>query len=38
MDVVVTIPPEAQTKGFRGFRYRWWNREDEVSFPDWEVP
>jgi hypothetical protein len=21
--------------GFRGFRYRWWKREDERPFPEW---
>jgi len=25
-------------KGFQGFRYRWWNREDEIPFPDWQTP
>lgn len=24
--------------GFRGWRYRWWPREIEVSFPDWRDP
>jgi hypothetical protein len=23
--------------GFRGLRLRWWNREDEIPFPDWRV-
>ena len=26
--VAVTIPEEI--RGFRGFRYRWWDREDEA--------
>lgn len=34
--VAVTIPQ--QVKGFRGFRYRWWDREDEIPFPDWQNP
>lgn len=25
-------------RGFQGFRYRWWNRSDEVPFPDWTKP
>ena len=25
-------------RGFQGFRYRWWKREDEVLFPDWREP
>lgn len=25
-------------RGFQGWRYRWWKREDEVDFPDWENP
>lgn len=23
--------------GFRGWRYRWWNYEDEMPFPNWRV-
>jgi len=23
--------------GFRGWRYRWWNYEDEIAFPDWQT-
>lgn len=22
-------------RGFQGFRYRWWAREDEIPFPGW---
>lgn len=33
--VAVTIPERVQ--GFRGWRYRWWKREDEVPFPDWRT-
>jgi hypothetical protein len=25
-------------RGFQGFRYRWWEREDETPFPDWQTP
>lgn len=25
-------------RGFRGWRYRWWPREDEQLFPDWRTP
>lgn len=25
-------------RGFQGFRYRWWKREDEKPFPDWMRP
>jgi|GEM_PF-1673987 len=32
--VAVTIPEYIQ--GFRGWRYRWWSREIEVPFPDWQ--
>ena len=32
--VAVTIP--GRIVGFRGWRYRWWKREDEVKFPDWK--
>lgn len=34
--VAVTIPE--RITGFRGFRRRWWKREDEVAFPNWRVP
>lgn len=33
--VAVTI--DRYIKGFRGFRYRWWNREEERPFPDWKI-
>lgn len=23
-------------RGFRGWRYRWWERDDEKAFPDWK--
>ena len=25
-------------RGFRGYRYRFWDREDEKPFPDWRIP
>tara|TARA_Y100000310_G_C20236853_1_gene602774 strand:- start:259 stop:612 length:354 start_codon:yes stop_codon:yes gene_type:complete len=25
-------------RGFRGWRYRWWNRASERPFPDWQTP
>lgn len=25
-------------RGFQGWRYRFWRREDEIAFPDWMVP
>lgn len=31
--VAVTI--DEPIRGFQGWRYRWWNREDEKPFPDW---
>lgn len=30
-----TIP--APVTGFRGWRYRWWSRDDEIPFPDWRT-
>lgn len=24
-------------KGFRGWRYRWWDRREEKPFPDWMI-
>lgn len=32
--VAVTVPEEIP--GFRGWRYRWWDRAIEVPFPDWK--
>lgn len=32
----VTI--EEPIRGFRGWRYRWWDRSAERPFPDWQVP
>lgn len=32
--VAVTIPETIP--GFRGLRKRWWEREQEVPFPDWK--
>lgn len=29
---------DAPIRGFRGWRYRWWDREDERPFPDWRAP
>jgi len=34
--VAVTLPQPV--KGFRGFRYRWWQRDWEEPFPAWKVP
>lgn len=31
----VTIPESI--RGFQGWRYRWWKREDELPFPDWKT-
>lgn len=31
--VAVTI--DERIRGFQGFRYRWWKREDERPFPGW---
>ena len=34
--VAVTIPE--YIRGFRGFRYRWWDRAIEQPFTDWRTP
>lgn len=34
--VAVSIPEYIQ--GFRGFRYRWWSRDSEAPFPNWQDP
>jgi len=34
--VAVSVP--FAVPGFRGFRYRWWEREQELPFPDWQAP
>ncbi len=33
--VAVTIPRKIE--GFRGWRFRWWFRDGEVPFPDWQT-
>lgn len=34
--VAVTLPESI--RGFQGWRYRWWERQDEVPFPQWKTP
>jgi hypothetical protein len=34
--VAVTI--KELIRGFRGYRYRWWNRDREIYFPEWQDP
>lgn len=34
--VAVTIPEPIV--GFRGWRYRWWEYETEMPFPEWRTP
>lgn len=34
--VAVTIPEGI--RGFRGWRYRHWSRDDEIPFPNWRTP
>jgi hypothetical protein len=31
--VAVTVPYDI--RGFQGFRYRWWEYESEIPFPEW---
>jgi hypothetical protein len=33
--VAITIPEPIA--GFRGLRKRWWDREAEIPFPDWQT-
>lgn len=33
--VAITIPQPIP--GFRGYRYRWWRRGEEIPFPDWRT-
>lgn len=33
--VAVTI--DEKITGFRGYRRRWWNRADEIPFPEWQT-
>ena len=33
--VAVTIPQDVP--GFRGYRHVWWQRDQEVPFPDWKT-
>jgi len=34
----VAVTLEDPIKGFQGYRYRWWDRKDEIDFPDWMTP
>lgn len=34
--IAVTI--DEPIPGFRGYRYRWWEREQERPFPEWQTP
>lgn len=34
--IAVTIPESI--RGFQGARYRWWDRDDERTFPEWMTP
>jgi len=34
--VAVTVP--FPITGFRGWRYRWWDRAEERPFPEWKTP
>jgi hypothetical protein len=33
----VAITIDRPIRGFRGFRYRWWDRSEEHEFPDWQM-
>lgn len=32
----VAVTVDEEIPGFRGWRQRWWKREDEVPFPNWK--
>jgi hypothetical protein len=34
----VAVTLAAPIPGFRGLRKRWWQREEELPFPDWRTP
>lgn len=34
----VAVTVDEYIRGFRGFRYRWWDRADEKPFPNWTTP
>ena len=34
----VAITIDEYIPGFRGFRYRWWDRTAEIPFPNWRQP
>ncbi len=33
----VAVTVRERIAGFRGYRRRWWERSDEVPFPDWKT-
>ena len=34
----VAVTVAEPIRGFQGWRYRWWEREDEMLLPEWETP
>ena len=34
----VAVTLKEPVRGFQGFRYRWWAREDEIPFAEWQEP
>ncbi len=36
--VAVTLNNHERVTGFRGYRYRWWDRKREIPFPEWKTP
>ncbi len=34
----VAVTVDEYIRGFRGWRYRWWDRQDEQPFDDWMKP
>jgi hypothetical protein len=34
----VAVTVDEPIRGFRGFRYRWWDHSVERAFPEWQTP
>ena len=34
----VAVTLAAPVRGFQGYRYRWWDRAEEIPFPKWREP
>ena len=34
----VAVTLNREIKGFQGWRYQWWDSNEEIAFPNWKTP